>query len=489
MSILTVAMTTTAYLYILFNFFLTENAEDIRIFPGRHCRPTDREGFTQPETARCPSRDKWPIVCACEEHSVTARLGLVPRDGATLILLPASLIGRWQSEWQAIGVDRSLGLRLHIHHSDYSKRYIPRSKLDHLILRRTTGEGTSAVMAAPISNRAHHFIVLTTVESYYSHVQRYCGARRQWNLTSGYAWEKDHTDGLAWGRILRDEAHLTSNWDTTIYRILEGLAHNGWTRPNFLALTATPMLRNGIADMLALVRTINLFSPDISKHAECSEFARLRDLDRLVTAHENNLTRQTRENLMDDDHLAQTIGRLQAAYCIRRRNDSVQNGKVLAWIPPLECYDVFCSVDDEADVYQIRYIEGMLRSHLNHAMARRLRSSGEGLVCSTQLLLDNAIIPRILASIPGLTRYRTRGALTWTHIKQKKWHLRAERSPIYADMDLLERSSGKLQRLRELLQALDVDVNNEPEKLVVVSEFPIVCFVVLCVSLPSRFFS
>jgi hypothetical protein len=385
-----------------------------------------------------------------------------------------------------MGVDKSLGLRLYIHHGDYSKRYISKSKLVHVTLRKIEGEGVTARMAAPVSNIAHRFIILTTVESYFTHVQVYCKARRQWNPTPGYAWEKDHTDGLAWGRVLRDEAHLTPNRPTTVYRILESLAHNGWITPNFVALTATPMLRNGVVDMLACVRVINLFSSTISKHRDCAKFAESSELDKLTALYEemrkDRLGRRAGSDTVDHDDLTQTIGRLQAAYCIRRGNNSVQNDKALAWVPPLECYDVLCSVVGEANVYQIQYAEGMLKSNLSRIMAHRLRIRGE---CSMRLLLDNAVTTRILASVPGLVRYKTRKALTWTHIKQNRWHQAAENSPIYADIDLLLKGSGKLQKLRELLQALDYNADNEPESLVVVSEFPIICLVVLCVSTVS----
>lgn len=139
--------TTTSFLYILLNFFLIENAENVRSHPERHCTPTNKEGYTQPADVRCPSRADWPIVCACEEHSITARLKLTPRDGATLILLPAGLINNWQSEWRRLGADRILGLRFYTHHNKYPKRYIPKSKMIHLALQKREGEGAMATNA------------------------------------------------------------------------------------------------------------------------------------------------------------------------------------------------------------------------------------------------------------------------------------------------------------------------------------------------------
>jgi hypothetical protein len=51
--------------------------------------------------------------------------------------------------------------------------------LKYLILRKVSGEGLNAKIATPVHNIAHFFIILTTVESYYAKIQRYCEARRQ----------------------------------------------------------------------------------------------------------------------------------------------------------------------------------------------------------------------------------------------------------------------------------------------------------------------
>lgn len=476
---------------------MAENAEDIRSHPERHCRPTDQE-YGQSQNARCPTRDRWPIVCACEENSITSRLSLKPRDGATLILVPASLIGRWQAEWRAIGInEESIKLRLYTHHSGFREDFVPKHQLVHLALQRVDGRGVTAKAAPPSSNIAHRFMILTTVESYYAHIQSYCGARRQWKLTEGYAWDDAYTDGLAWARVVRDEAHLTPNWSTTLYRILESMAHNGWVPPNFVALTATPMLRNGVIDMLACVQIINLFSPNIGQHPPCAEFAQQHSLDKLAESYRSMRKKQLKGHKVNDKviHIVtRAVGRLQAAYCLRRRNDSVQNNKPLANIPPLECYDVSCPIVGEGHVQRMRQVEGMLKARLTYAWEQRLtqwKTRGDDEdepVCDIKLLLDNAVMSRILASVPGLTRYKTRKALTWAHIKAKKWHLKPEHSHIYADIESLEQSSGKLRMLRKLIQRLDVDVDAKPEKLVVVSEFPIICLVILCVSLYSTSF-
>jgi hypothetical protein len=58
-------------------------------------------------------------------------------------------------------------------------------------------------------------------------------------------------------------------------------------------------------------------------------------------------------------------------------------------------------------------------------------------------------------------------------------------------MKLLKRDNKKLQKLRETFRELDINVKGEPEKLVIVSEFPIICLSVIYVSSPhlSFFFS
>jgi len=214
-----------------------------------------------------------------------------------------------------MGIDRIFRLRLYIHHAEYPERYIPTRKLPQIRLKKGRGEGanTTTTVTAPTARLAHRYIILTTVESYYSHVRDYCGARRPRTSRSAQARDKDYTDGIAWARILRDEAHLTTNWSTTVYQILQALADNSWVLPNFLALTATPMLRNGVCDILALVRTINLFSPDIGRRPDCAEFAtsrKLMDLAAAYTSTRRDQVYRPQPNTESHDPLTEVIGRL-----------------------------------------------------------------------------------------------------------------------------------------------------------------------------------
>ena len=297
------------------------------------------------------------------------------------------------------------------------------------------------------------------------------------------------TDGIYWARVLRDEAHLTSNWDTRIYRILEGLAYSGCVPPNLVALTATPMLRNGVEDMVAYIRIVNLYSPHISQHRLCAEFSRAGILDRLVSAYRDLRHKQTTHQPLRPRQrqcVAEEIGRLVAVYCIRRRNTSVQNGKALAHIPPLTAVDVTCPSPLTESVFVVRDVEHLLRKRLTGlSVTNQSRGDSgradEGPTWDLETLLDNALVARILATVPDLIWFRQRRDLCWENIKAYKWHLNPKGSPAWSHLERLVAGSGKLQTLRDIIDRLGVDVYDEAEKLVVVSEFPVICLMVLCV--------
>lgn len=190
----------------------------------------------------------------CQRHSPA--FGWPPCPGAGLILVPASLLGNWISEWDNLWVNQDqIRLRLYIQHRDFPDHKVDPANYKHIRLRGTP----ITDWKDPQHDRAHHFIICTTVESYSSQVRHLLGTEYSWFVRNHGELS---TDCLARGRIIRDEAQLTTNYTTNVYKILQGLALTGWRDgPNFVPPTGTPMLRNGPLDMLGLIRIINLVSP------------------------------------------------------------------------------------------------------------------------------------------------------------------------------------------------------------------------------------
>lgn len=407
--------------------------------------------------------------------------------------MPAGLIGSWDSQWTELGLDdQILPLKTYIHHRDYQNRLAPSSVLSQLALVPLTGEGPDTIMHLPNPKLAHRSIIITSIESYNQWVQVYCQRLRKWTYTpSDVEKPDDYTDGLAWGRVLKDEAHLTTNYCTSLFRILESLASSGWTPPNFVALTGTPMLRKGVADIIAFIKVINMLSPALASHPEYAEFTDSDYLNQLIQrSHQTQRLKPTRRavNYSTDHELVQIVGRLLSQYCIRRRSTSFQNGKVLALLPPLTCYDVSCYTTSEQAIQQVRRVDHILKKKLNKAWSHQLqkwqaygRDPAE-FECDLELLLDNACLNRILATIPALARYGSKKDLTWDRVQANGWHINTEASLFYQVIGELEESSGKLQALRWFFdqwspsQAWD----GLPEKLVIISEFAMVCHIVAC---------
>jgi hypothetical protein len=93
---------------------LRQNAEHIRKHPGSHLSSID----SIDPSKYCPIRDEFPLECACQSRSPAFRWR--PRPGASLILVPAGLIGSWEEEWAQLEPDGpKLKVGFYVHHSEY----------------------------------------------------------------------------------------------------------------------------------------------------------------------------------------------------------------------------------------------------------------------------------------------------------------------------------------------------------------------------------
>jgi len=391
-----------------------------------------------------------------------------------------------------LGTSDLVPTSLYIHHHGVAgHQRLPPVKHHQLRLCRQ-GDGSWG-LDTPL---AHRYLIMTTIESYLQQVA-HCFRNVNCATTQKAAryidFPADH-DGIGWARVVRDEAHLVLGFTTLFFQIMQSFvlrASRGiYKAPNFLALTATPILRNGIGDMMSLVRTINDISPDIDEHAQYADFIDLAKLEGLRDCQlEMRKAQQTGGAVTkaQEQAIADAIGRLQLSYTIRRRNSSVQNNKALAVLPEIVYKDVQCPNSDDIAVLQMRRVEWLLKKQLTRefktkkALWRATYGRRPMEEIELDLFLDNAQAPRILSTIPWLTELKFRYYFTWQHIMDKEWHTHPDLSPFAANIAEVERTSGKLCELRKILTGLRTDVQGRPEKLVVVSEFPVVCLAVLVV--------
>ncbi|KIW14405.1 hypothetical protein PV08_07187 [Exophiala spinifera] len=475
--------TTEALCGTVFFSLVAKNAEHIKNHPEDHLSQMDATDSSK----YCNVRDDFPLECACHVRSPAYRWK--PRMGASLVLTPAGLLGTWATEWTALGINTTIvGVKLYIHHADYPGRYVGEEY--HRRLRLQPGPGK--IMMAPAEPQAYRVIILTSVESYQSCVADFL------NNKAGHLVKRGtpRPDGIAWARVWRDEAHLRVNWDTTLYGILGRLVDNGdWADPPaFYALTGTPILRNGLLDVLPLVRCINIASPRLKDDPRFVEY--LDDNELVKKA--KGLARATRRRGTDrrladeEEHRFEEdtafFARMLPLYAIRRRGSTMQNGKVLTFIPPLNSFDIACTLPCGEDFLLLRQVEALLRNKLNKAWDREITKwIDEGgvrddFMPDEELLLDNVFLARLLATAPGLARLGLREHLTWTYIRDRDWHSYPKCSNIYRNLRQLESTSGKLQKLREFLSRLDqcVAFDGICESLVIISEFPFICHLVHC---------
>ncbi len=314
-----------------------ENRHHIEQHPEMHCRQSSSD-YVQPQDALCPSHSKWPIAYYYQEHSVTRRMRLEPLPGASLVLVPASLLGNWHSEWKELKVSTTTSVRLRIQHHDFEDLMLTEEEMSSLLVPAQENlDHPERSRPIPSTISAEALIVVTSVQSYKTRLQIWYD--RQSKTGKSYSGDPH------WGRILRDESHVTPNYAAQFYQIVKSHMSGRREPPSVVIITATPALRNGVCDMLGSVKTINLVSPEISRHPECRHFADPTLFDSLGERY-----RQIRESekqsgaYLDEDkeEVIGTVRALWAAYCLRRRVETRQNGKLLTDIPPLECYDVQC---------------------------------------------------------------------------------------------------------------------------------------------------
>ncbi|KAI1624961.1 P-loop containing nucleoside triphosphate hydrolase protein [Exophiala viscosa] len=466
--------TTTTFLFILFEYLLVENERHIQTHPDQHCGSGVKS---------CPSAHLWPIVCACELGGVTRKLKLTPRPGGTIVFVPYSLLGNWDSEWTAFGVENTKGMRLclHVHHREFARNRVPWVYRYHLSLEVDCGESPDATMTLNSTSRAHDMILLTTAGSYPQHVLRYFQRERPVRLVGGHTVSADDcNDGLAWARVIVDEVHLFGG-NAAFYKILRSLSSNGWVRPNIIALSATPRARNGVSDMLPVVRAINAVSPDIAMDPDFRHFSS----DAALANLDQQQQRLFKGELgpLEVSHHVQRVAALEVAYMIQRRDDTVQDDKPLATLPPLCCLDIRCPSAIDSHLTDETMVDDVLERLLSADLSRPI-------VPQAALDFDQEerpLRPRALATVPGLARLPgiSGEVLTFDYILEQDWHLAPETSLYFRYFDELFASSSKLQSLRDIILRLDKDASGEPEKLVVISHLPVTCLcvVVLCIHL------
>lgn len=182
---------------------------------------------------------------------------------------------------------------------------------------------------------------------------------------------------------------------------------------------------------------------------------------------------------------AQLLVRLLAVYSIRRQAASVQNAKPLAYIPPLARVDVVCRSRLQRHSLTMHAIQPFLRDNLTRAFEQERQGRDSRLfVPSEREMLDNVHSARLSSVVPGLALYASPGELTWKHIARHKWHEQPLSSVVYENMEVLEASSCKPQTLRTFLERWDSceTFDGGPEQLVIMSQSPYICFVLVCVS-------
>ncbi|KAL2434850.1 hypothetical protein ABEF95_009315 [Exophiala dermatitidis] len=195
---------------------------------------------------------------------------------------------------EKFGVDPEHKIKLYVAHAGFKHLRVPANQLRHLHLRDERDDerdddgddngdedddGGQPPVELTAPHTANRFIVLTTPESYSTQVR------------------------MAFGNIKRLGGDNYTDGATEIYRIIKSLVRDGFMPPNFVAITASPILRRGLVDILAYVKAINMVSPGISSSPDYKRFTKSGALDKLGQAFVRFREKQRLGGDVDNDEI------------------------------------------------------------------------------------------------------------------------------------------------------------------------------------------
>lgn len=325
---------------------------------NRHLRPSSR-GYQQPLNASCPSEPMFGIQCPCAESGIAARLR--PRRGATLIVIPPSIVANWAAEAQEhLNDRRNPWLLRHAYHDYKTSNIIPKidGKNDRPYLELRLSNEDGSIDYHP---KAASMVVITSIKCHPSHLVQpfdiWFQPLRKSNRGRLPQLQK-RVMQFAWGPMYCDEAHLEHERGTLTISLFRGIQG-----PAKWMLTGTPFEQSP-ARMAAWIETFEdtelwkgIKRPPKSLPWERADtyranlkFCTHADLQEQGKIHEK-LVRNTyppverRERLRE--YCKQMACILNTLWLRRHSTDSKFFGQPLTTVPPNVHHKVECSLPDD----------------------------------------------------------------------------------------------------------------------------------------------
>jgi len=464
----------------------------------------------QAKDAQCPSPRKpgW-IVCPCADSSPTKNYA--PKAGLRMACVPAALVRSWWEQWKT-HVDTTtpeLGLNIVV---DHRGAFDFNTSSEDLSFRSDSGRSTTRTAAERYKKKdgkgddaakpyQDGFLILTTKETFPAWVKKYHTYEGLVRVDGKDEWKKGSRVQLVFGIAMIDESHEEAMRGKGRAKILLDLPKVN--APFLWGYSGTPfsMTPRGLEGVLwAIEKHTQANGEQHSNYPElscstlnkiCQDFANQKDL---------------KEKTINDDAIDAVLKRFKpflTTFVIRRDQQSKWFGHSLIKInlhihqdirlkqvhpiyTPQELIDFEAGFQEEKDAMLLKLQQKFDAEKDTRSSNVRPTKLPFNTMCREQWRLS------LLATFPYLLKLATaedekvRMTLTEAEALGLRGSDNKEKdSGYYKHIKSIVESSPKALWLYDFIHGLDAqrDVNGDEQKLVMVTQFPQVAFILKLVSI------
>lgn len=489
-----VGKTMTTFMYWILNVWLLENyrsVERARSQPEQHALQHLPENAS--EDTPCPSQSAWPFLCRCVNSPFSAKQ-FAPKEGATLVIAPKSLLLAWAQQWSATipnGQNKKncMKFKLLIGHGDITRRVL--DKIDHpdIHLIADQQDHIQAKEDLTSGSNDHRYMVITTPLSFESKVHPHTDRPKPDTRRNFY--DDDRIDArLKWGAIIRDEFHSEKGFASSSIRVFRQLT----LRQNESLLTtwllSGTMFDKGPIDLLHWMNVLE--TEEWAKHPLLKEATEepYKGLSNQVQKLVNKPSPLLQSEKKEMEDLATKFSSILEQLAICRAAESTWFGKPVIKLPPHTHHDVVCNIPEDYRSYFNKYEENVVHDtklkYWKSLEAWKRKTSDPKPEMSVKTFFKQSRILRIAAIFPAILPLAQQLELQLTddEFKKNKWNSNSNPAPYFKILDKLIQSSSKCKVVERVLgeMANSTDFEGREEKLVIITYHPVVLRILAKVS-------
>lgn len=489
-----VGKTMTVLMFFILNAWLIDNERSVeqdRSQPEQSPRKHLPEDA--PESASCPSQAQWPFLCRCVNSPFSAKQ-FEPREGATLVIAPKSLLLAWTRQWAETvpnGENKRniMKFQLLIGHGEINNRVL--DKIGHPDIHVIAEQQSHIQAEDDLTSRFndHRYLVVTTPLSFVSKVHPHTD-KPNTNTRRNFFNDATILARMNWGSIIRDEFHSEKGRESTTVKVFRQL-----TLRQDQALLPTWLLSGTIFDKgpidiqhwMTVLETVEWDQHPSLKEATAKPYKELSTQVQKLVNKPSPLLQSEKKDMED---LATKFSSILEELAICRAAESTWFGKPVLKLPPHKHFDYVCKIPEKYHPYFKELEENMIQSvklsyWRNFDSWRRKKSEPKPQI-STESFFKRSLIVRIGAIFPAiLPLVKQHGLqLTGEEFKQKKWNSENNPAPYFNKLDELIQSSAKCKVIEDILEQMADSTNfaGQEEKLVIFTNSPVVARILAKVS-------